>query len=115
MSVYDPLLRELGRTRAQTIRLTFSEIEEILGRPLPPSAYKFSAWWGNESSRKAGHTQAMAWLQAGFTARVSLKQGRWNSIEHEGFHGRHLTFCELSRASGHCYSTETQFEGDGLI
>lgn len=74
MSVYDPLLRELGRTRAQTIRLTFSEIEGILGRPLPPSAYKFSAWWGNESSRKAGHTQAMAWLQAGFTARVSLKQ-----------------------------------------
>jgi hypothetical protein len=43
MSVYDPLLRELGRTRAQTIRLTFSEIEGILGRPLPPSAYKFSA------------------------------------------------------------------------
>ena len=54
MSVYDPLLRELGRTKAQTIRLTFSEIEAILGRPLPPSAYKFSAWWGNESSRKAG-------------------------------------------------------------
>ena len=74
MSVYDPLSRELGRTRVQTIRLTFSEIEEILGRPLPPSAYKFSAWWGNESSRKAGHTQAMAWLQAGFAARVSLKQ-----------------------------------------
>lgn len=54
MSVYDPLSRELGRTRAQTIRLTFSEIEEILGRSLPPSAYKFSAWWGNESSHKAG-------------------------------------------------------------
>jgi hypothetical protein len=54
MSVYDPLSRELGRTRAQTIRLTFSEIEEILGRSLTPSAYKFSAWWGNESSRKAG-------------------------------------------------------------
>lgn len=74
MSVYDPLLRELERTKAQTIRLTFSEIEAILGRPLPPSAYKFSAWWGNESSRKAGHTRAMAWLQAGLTARVSLKQ-----------------------------------------
>lgn len=27
MSVYDPQSRELGRTRAQTIRLTFSEIE----------------------------------------------------------------------------------------
>lgn len=59
MSVYDPLRRKLERTRAQTIRLTLSEIEDILGRPLPPSAYKFSAWWGIESSRKAGHTQAM--------------------------------------------------------
>jgi len=54
MSVYNPPLRELGRTRELTIRLAFSEIEEILGRPLPPSTYKFSAWWGNESSRKAG-------------------------------------------------------------
>lgn len=74
MSVYDPLRRELESTRERTIRLTFSEIEDILGRPLPVSAYKFSAWWGNESSRKAGHTQAMAWLDAGFAARVSLKQ-----------------------------------------
>jgi hypothetical protein len=74
MSVYDPLRRELESTRDQTVRLTFSEIEGILGRPLPISAYKFSAWWGNESSRKAGHTQARAWLQAGFAARVSPKQ-----------------------------------------
>ena len=74
MSIYDPLRRELESTRERTIRLTFSEIEDILGRPLPVSAYKFSAWWGNESSRKARHTQAMAWLHAGFAARVSLKQ-----------------------------------------
>lgn len=74
MSVYDPLRRELERTTTQTIRLTFSEVEEILGRALPPSAYKFSAWWGNESSRRAGHTQALAWLQPGFAAKVSLKQ-----------------------------------------
>jgi hypothetical protein len=78
MSVYDPLRRELERTTAQTVRLTFSEIEKILARPLPASAYKFSAWWGNESSRKAGHVQAMAWLHAGFVARVSLK---WRAVE----------------------------------
>ncbi|WP_426615753.1 DUF7662 domain-containing protein [Bradyrhizobium sp. McL0616] len=74
MSAYDPLRRKLESMRGQAVRLTFSEIEEILGRPLPASASKFSAWWGNESSRKAGHTQAMAWLDAGFKARVSLKQ-----------------------------------------
>ncbi|MET4489739.1 hypothetical protein ABIA94_005326 [Bradyrhizobium sp. LA7.1] len=74
MSVYDPLRKELESVRERTARFTFSEIEALLGRPLPASAYKFSAWWGNESSRKAGHTQAMAWLHAGFKARVSLKQ-----------------------------------------
>ncbi|WIW47849.1 hypothetical protein ML401_06970 [Bradyrhizobium sp. 62B] len=73
MSVYDPLRNELQRREAETIRLSFSEIEDILRRPLPPSAYRFSAWWGNHTSRK-GHTQSMAWLLAGFEARVSLKQ-----------------------------------------
>ena len=74
MSAYDRLRSKLESERGKAVRLTFSEIEGILGRPLPASAYKFSAWWGNESSRKAGHPQAMAWLDAGFKARVSLKQ-----------------------------------------
>jgi hypothetical protein len=74
MSVYDPLRRKLESVRKRTVRLSFSEIEALLGRPLPASAYKFSAWWGNESSRRAGHTQAMSWLDAGFKAKVSLKQ-----------------------------------------
>jgi hypothetical protein len=74
MSVYDPLRAKLDSVRGQTVRFTFSEIEALLGRPLPASAHKFSAWWGNESPRKAGHTQARAWLLAGFEARVSLKQ-----------------------------------------
>ena len=72
-SVYDPLRRTLEGVRQNAVRFTFAEIENILGRPLPASAYRFSAWWGNESSRKAGHAQAMAWLEAGFKARVSLK------------------------------------------
>lgn len=74
MSIYDPLRTKLDSVREQTVRLTFSEIEALLGRPLPASAHRFSAWWGNESSRNAGHTQAMAWLKAGFKAKVSLKQ-----------------------------------------
>ncbi|WP_420867667.1 MULTISPECIES: DUF7662 domain-containing protein [Bradyrhizobium] len=85
MSVYDPLREELQRTGPQTIRLTFSEIEAILGRPLPPSAYKFNAWWGN-NLRKAGHTQSMAWLHAGFVARVSLRQRAVEFIDLDEFH-----------------------------
>ncbi|WP_426615780.1 DUF7662 domain-containing protein [Bradyrhizobium sp. McL0616] len=73
MSVYDPLRMKLESVRERSARFTFSEIEAVLGRPLPPSAYKFTAWWGNEVARKAGHTQAFAWLDAGFKAKVSLK------------------------------------------
>jgi hypothetical protein len=75
MSVYDPLRRWLQSLQQTTIQLTFSEIEEILGRPLPRSAYKFNAWWGNESSLKAGHGHAKAWTSAGFkTVGVSLSR-----------------------------------------
>ena len=73
MSIYDPLRLKLESLHEQSVRLTFSDIESILGRPLPVSAHKFSAWWGNESARKAGLAQAKAWLAAGFHARVSLK------------------------------------------
>ena len=73
-SIYDALLHKLQTIRAQSIRLSFSEVEEIIGRPLPGSAYRFNAWWGNETSLKAGHSQANAWMRAGFEAKVSLKQ-----------------------------------------
>src|SRR3954451_9081390 len=74
MSVHDPLLRKVENVREQTVRLTFSEIEALLGRPLlPASAYRFSTWWemrarGKLVTRKPWH---------GCTPdlrRVSLKQ-----------------------------------------
>jgi hypothetical protein len=34
----------------QSIWLTFSEIEVILGRELPASASKFTSWWSNDIS-----------------------------------------------------------------
>jgi len=41
--------------------LKYSEIEDILGFELPRSAYEYKAWWSNGS-----HTQANAWLDAGW-------------------------------------------------
>ena len=72
MSVYDPLRLKLETVEGPNVRLSFAELEGILGKPLPGSAYRFSAWWGN--NRNVGHVQARAWLGAGFEARtVSLK------------------------------------------
>jgi hypothetical protein len=41
-----------------------NEIEEILMFKLPASAYKYSAWWPNESA--GTHTHALSWLMAGW-------------------------------------------------
>ena len=41
--------------------LTFSEIEAIIGRPLPQSAKEHRAWWANNPL----HSQGRAWLNAG--------------------------------------------------
>lgn len=72
-SIYEPLHQRLLSERRQIVRLTFSEIEEMLRRKLPASAHKFTAWWSNESAIKVGHTQAKAWMNAGFRAYASLK------------------------------------------
>lgn len=31
----------------KTHQVSLSDIEDILGRPLPRSAYRFTSWWGN--------------------------------------------------------------------
>lgn len=63
-SKYDPLFDHLNRlVRKTDVILSFAEIEEVLGAPLPKSARNQRGWWSNRSS--GGH-QARAWLDAGF-------------------------------------------------
>ncbi|WP_446479887.1 DUF7662 domain-containing protein [Bradyrhizobium canariense] len=56
-------------------------MEEILRRTLPASAHKFMAWWSNESSMKARHTQAWAWMNAGFVRMLRSRTTPSNSAE----------------------------------
>lgn len=44
------------------ISLSFSDIEEIIGESLPPSAYKYSWWWMNYEN----HSQGKSWISAGY-------------------------------------------------
>jgi hypothetical protein len=68
---YEPLKRHLeGMFEHGQVRLSFAEIERILGFSLPPSAYEAQPWWSNT---RAGHSQAAAWLDAGWkTAALDL-------------------------------------------
>lgn len=69
-SIYQRLHDRLRTEDGQNLRLTFSEIESILGKPLPKSAYTFTAWW---STQKGAGPQARAWMSAGYRVHVSMK------------------------------------------
>jgi hypothetical protein len=64
MSKYDPLGSYLVRQGAREIRLTFGEIEKLLGFPLPASARKHRPWWANDRA----HVMARVWLDAGYVS-----------------------------------------------
>lgn len=69
---YEPLAHYLRKSESERVRLTFEEVEAILGAPLPRSARKYPAWWANSAE---GHVNAQAWLAAGYRAQeVDLKR-----------------------------------------
>ena len=63
---YSPLehyLRELPASQKE-VTMSFEQIERILNDKLPPSAYKYQAWWANE--KEGNHVNARAWANAGW-------------------------------------------------
>jgi len=73
-SSYEPLRAHLASRPEPVVRLTFSQIESVLGRTLPASARKYRPWWANEQG--GTHVHARAWLDAGRkTSRVDLNGG----------------------------------------
>ena len=69
---YQRLYTHLHRLSTQEWRTTFSELESIIGFPLPPSARLHRSWWSNQtvSNSRSG---AFAWGAAGWeTADVDM-------------------------------------------
>ena len=60
MDRYVPLGKYLQKQSQTSVTLTFRQIEEIIGRLLPASAFIHPAWWANDTT----HIQAKAWLSA---------------------------------------------------
>jgi hypothetical protein len=56
------------------VRLTFNEIEQVLGDTLPASAYNSPAWWWIGEEDACDKPQARAWLEAGFGVSVVAPQ-----------------------------------------
>lgn len=61
---YEPLQTYLSTVVEPTIVMTYDEIEKLIGRKLPNTAYgdSWRQWWANTET----HSQALAWLRAGW-------------------------------------------------
>jgi DNA-binding transcriptional regulator YiaG len=71
---YYPLYRYLTESQLDQLTLTFTDIESILGQPLPPTARESRAWWSN---RKDGTVQAAGWMEAGYLVdEIDLETGQ---------------------------------------
>ena len=62
MGKYDKFGTYLENLKGSSIRLSFAEIEEIIGAQLPPSR-QYPAWWSNNPFNSV---MTKAWLKAGF-------------------------------------------------
>lgn len=79
MSIYDPLRQYLLALPAAVgdKTLSFGELEHILGFELPDTARDRRQWWENPSSPTSGHSQARAWLGAGWKVDTVSFTGKW--------------------------------------
>jgi hypothetical protein len=73
MSKYEALPQFLARTPAASRRMSFGDIEKVLGFKLPKSAYEHEAWWSNNTT---GHSHARAWLKFGWRTEAVDLAGR---------------------------------------
>jgi predicted HNH restriction endonuclease len=64
MSKYKPLADHLAALDVSQTRLTYVEIESLIGAPLPPSAHNHAAWWSNADRGKNGWSNL--WKRAGW-------------------------------------------------
>jgi hypothetical protein len=63
MSKYFRLAAILSSKRHKEWRVSFAELERLLGGSLPASAYKYPAWWSNNPTNNSMTT---IWLNAGW-------------------------------------------------
>lgn len=109
---YIELTSYLEKCGKDELRLTFSEIESILGCKLIDSAYKYPALWSNSES----HSIAFGWLNAGYNTRnvdILNQTVEFVRIGYEAFHKEPKTAVQTVRkqaARKNLLSVETALE-----
>jgi len=66
-SKYSAIANYLNEQPGRIREMRFSEIEDVLGEPLPASARRWTAWWLGTPSSSPTHVQArFGWHAAGW-------------------------------------------------
>ena len=81
MSKYEALPQFLASVGGAAHRMSFREIETVLGFKLPKSAYEHEAWWSNNAT---GHSHARAWLKFGWRTEAVDLAGRKVTFQRDG-------------------------------
>ncbi len=66
------LQKYLATRFADTVVLTFAQIEDLLGSPLPDEARRDEAWWTAPPAAAAGPNYSNSWTVASRTAAPNL-------------------------------------------
>jgi len=70
-SKYEDLSKHLEKQNVDMLRMTFPEVEVIIG-PLPPAARKHRAWWADSASQNHAMN---GWMSVGWeTSQVDMKK-----------------------------------------
>jgi CBS domain-containing protein len=84
--------------------MTFNQIEDIIGGPLPPSAYSMRSWWANDA---VGHVQSQQWLEAGW--RVTYKNMGEQKVTFARMVEREKAYIDFYSALSAAYKKVTRF------
>ncbi|MCG6204071.1 hypothetical protein LPW26_05450 [Rhodopseudomonas sp. HC1] len=73
MGKYTPLTEFLKKQAVGEVRMSFAQIERVIGSKLPPVS-RYRAWWSNSPTN---NVMTKAWLEAGFRSeQVDMASGR---------------------------------------
>ncbi|MBB5046502.1 hypothetical protein HNR60_001247 [Rhodopseudomonas rhenobacensis] len=74
MGKYEPLTEFLRKQATLEVRMSFAQVERVLGFKLPPVAQRHRAWWSNSPTN---NVMTKAWLDAGFRSeQVDMAAGK---------------------------------------
>jgi hypothetical protein len=73
MGKYDPLRSFLSKQATSEVRMTFSEIEKVIGASLPEKSKRNRPWWSNNPNN---NVMTKEWLAAGYKTEQVDIEGR---------------------------------------